>query len=300
MKRLSLAFGIILSLALPQVVLSEEVTETPWYSDVESNHVNYQAIFNFKRNGYINGFEDGTFQADAKITRVESLKIILEANQIPSSGPDRSGDFPDLEKDQWYMEYVNTALELGIMEGADDGNFYPEDEVNLAETLKMSLLAAGINDFEDVIDLDVAWYHNYYEYGIENALMAPNDGLDFVPEMSMTRGEVVELLYRMQNNNFTGEVEVGVASYYGWSFDGANTASGTALEAAGHMAAHKTLPFGTRVRITNTDNNLSTDVTIVDRGPFVEGRIIDLTPGSFEEIGTLSAGLLRVRLEVLN
>jgi rare lipoprotein A len=143
------------------------------------------------------------------------------------------------------------------------------------------------------------WYAGYLDYAIQNALLTSGPDGDYDPEATLTRGEFVDLLYRLENNEYTGEDEYGVASYYSYSFDGANTASGVALDAYSGMAAHKTLPFGTWVRVTNLNNNESVDVEIVDRGPFVEGRIIDLTPAAFEEIAWLSSGIVNVRIEVL-
>jgi rare lipoprotein A len=94
--------------------------------------------------------------------------------------------------------------------------------------------------------------------------------------------------------------ESGVASYYGHSFDGRRTASGQILDVEANMAAHKTLPFGTIVRVTNPETEKWVEVTIFDRGPFVEGRIIDLTPSSFEALAPLSSGLVKVELEVIS
>lgn len=64
-------------------------------------------------------------------------------------------------------------------------------------------------------------------------------------------------------------------------------------------AAHKTLPFNSRVRVTNLDNGKSTVVRINDRGPFIQGRIIDLSRSSFTQIADTSQGLVRVRIEVI-
>ena len=66
------------------------------------------------------------------------------------------------------------------------------------------------------------------------------------------------------------------------------------------MAAHKTLPFGTIVRVTNPTTEKWVDVTIFDRGPFVEGRIIDLTPSTFEHLAPLSSGIVNVELEIIS
>jgi rare lipoprotein A len=77
---------------------------------------------------------------------------------------------------------------------------------------------------------------------------------------------------------------VGVASYYG---------------AAGLTAAHRSLPMGTRVRVTNTENGRSVVVRINDRGPFIRGRSIDLSNSAAQAVGMTDAGLAKVRMEVL-
>ena len=67
-----------------------------------------------------------------------------------------------------------------------------------------------------------------------------------------------------------------------------------------YTAAHKTLPFGTVVRVINTANSKSVDVKINDRGPFVRGRVIDLSQKAFENIGSTNQGVVPVRIEILD
>src|SRR5690554_396904 len=100
------------------------------------------------------------------------------------------------------------------------------------------------------------------------------------------------------------EVEVvhdeTVASYYHDKFDGRKTASGTVFSNKEYIAAHKTLPFGTVVRVTNLSNEESIIVTITDRGPFVKGRQIDLSKQAFIDLTKdLNKGIVKVKIEVL-
>jgi rare lipoprotein A len=88
-----------------------------------------------------------------------------------------------------------------------------------------------------------------------------------------------------------------VATYYGKEFAGQRTASGEKFNPGAMTAAHRTLPFGTRVRVTNSHNGRSVIVRINDRGPFVKGRSIDLSSGAARAIGMGSAA--NVRIEVL-
>lgn len=93
--------------------------------------------------------------------------------------------------------------------------------------------------------------------------------------------------------------ETGQASFYAMKYHSRKTASGERLDQQALTAAHRTLPFGTRVNVTNLKNGKSVTVRINDRGPFVKGRIIDLTRAAFRKIGPIEAGLIDVRIEVV-
>ena len=90
--------------------------------------------------------------------------------------------------------------------------------------------------------------------------------------------------------------ESGKASYYGRGFAGRKTASGKIYRPGRRTAAHRTLPFGTRVRVVNTVNGRSVKVRITDRGPFVQGRVIDLSGKAARKLGMLKAGVADVEL----
>ena len=95
---------------------------------------------------------------------------------------------------------------------------------------------------------------------------------------------------------FLGE---GTASYYGRKFNGRRTASGETFDMAAFTAAHRTLPFGSKVRVTNLANEKSVVVRINDRGPFTRKRVIDLSRAAAEEIGLIRRGHGKVRLELV-
>lgn len=93
---------------------------------------------------------------------------------------------------------------------------------------------------------------------------------------------------------------VGQASWYGNKYHGKRTASGERYNMRAYTAAHKTLPFGTIVRVTNTANGKTVDVKINDRGPFVKGRVIDLSRKSFGQIGNINQGTVPVKIDVID
>ncbi len=92
----------------------------------------------------------------------------------------------------------------------------------------------------------------------------------------------------------------GVASYYGPGFHGRRTANGETFNMHAMTAAHRTLPFGTQVKVTNLANGKSAIVRVNDRGPYAHGRIIDLSVAAAKQIGSTNSGTARVSLEVLN
>ena len=94
-------------------------------------------------------------------------------------------------------------------------------------------------------------------------------------------------------------VDRGVASWYGKPFHGRRTASGAVYDMHGLTAAHKELAFGTVVEVTNLDNGRRTVVTITDRGPFVRGRVIDLSYAAAREIEMVGPGTARVELRLV-
>jgi rare lipoprotein A len=97
-----------------------------------------------------------------------------------------------------------------------------------------------------------------------------------------------------------GQKQTGKASFYADKFEGIQTASGERYRHNKMTGAHKTLPFGTKVRITNLGNDKSVEIVINDRGPYVDSRIIDLSKSAAEELGFVNQGLADVMLEVID
>jgi len=94
--------------------------------------------------------------------------------------------------------------------------------------------------------------------------------------------------------------ETGLASWYGHPYHGRRAADGEIYDMETMVAAHRTLPFGTWVRVVNLDNGETVDVRIIDRGPFVEGRIIDLSHAAAQKIDLIGPGIAKVRLDIVS
>jgi len=93
--------------------------------------------------------------------------------------------------------------------------------------------------------------------------------------------------------------ETGIASWYGYPFHGRRAANGEIYDMEQMTAAHRTLPFNTMVRVHDLDNEKTVDVRITDRGPFVDGRIIDLSHAAARALEMIGPGTARVQLEIL-
>jgi rare lipoprotein A len=96
-----------------------------------------------------------------------------------------------------------------------------------------------------------------------------------------------------------GWTQEGVASWYGEDYHGRLTASGEVYDMEAMTAAHRTLPFGTVVRVENQANGRNAEVRITDRGPFIGGRIIDLSRRAARELGMLESGVARARITIV-
>jgi rare lipoprotein A len=96
-----------------------------------------------------------------------------------------------------------------------------------------------------------------------------------------------------------GDTETGIASWYGHPYHGRAAANGEIYDMEKMTAAHRTLPFNTWVRVYDLDNNKTTEVRIIDRGPFIDGRIIDLSHAAAREIEMIGPGVAKVRIEVI-
>ena len=129
---------------------------------------------------------------------------------------------------------------------------------------------------------------------IHRYLLVTICGLLLVSSCTLKRAEI-----RYEARSGAGTVQYGVASWYGKKFHGNPTASGEIYDMYQLTAAHKTLPLGTYVMVTNVENNKSVEVKINDRGPFVKGRIIDLSYAAARAIDMVEKGTARVKVEVL-
>lgn len=145
-------------------------------------------------------------------------------------------------------------------------------------------------------------YMKKFIYGVSNEMN--NSFFEKIanPEINDSKEDQEEYAEEdKETDNDKGKyVEYGKASFYGKKYNGKKTASGEIFDDTKLTAAHKTLTFGTYVKVINEENNKSVVVKINDRGPFVKGRIIDLATKAAEKIDMISSGIANVRIEVVD
>ncbi|MBN1494167.1 septal ring lytic transglycosylase RlpA family protein [Candidatus Peregrinibacteria bacterium] len=315
-----LSFALIVGSVNFVSVLAQEEQQNPEneniFIDVPLGHSEYVAIKYLKENGIIEGYQDGTFQPDRLISRIEALKLILLANNIITQeyitnnligGTDHKNNielvtFPDIYKSMWYFPYVKKSVEENIINGFADGTFKPDNTINRAESFKivmesdnLELIEPSENPFNDV-NSD-AWFAKYFLEAKNRQIIYVSMSNNVYPQKEMTRSMFAELIYRYIKSK--EGCRYGGGSYYSDWFEGRGTASGEPYLASELTAAHLTLPFNTMVKVTNLENGKSIEVRINDRGPYITGRVIDLSKSAFEQIGYTGQGVIWVEYQTI-
>ncbi|MFA6039067.1 MAG: S-layer homology domain-containing protein [Candidatus Peribacteraceae bacterium] len=180
------------------------------FSDVPKNDVIYDAVVYLKDRGIINGFPDGTYRSDAKVTRAEALKMIVTAKGITPDDVKKytSTPFTDVPKGTWFLPYVEWGRkDLSIIDGPPKAQeFHPNRTVQKVEFLKMLFLAQGMDaaanaDVKLPLSIDVsdvnAWYYPHMRLALSSSTTAPGKNGYLSPDRALTRGDVALLLHRL-------------------------------------------------------------------------------------------------------
>ncbi len=299
MKRFPLFFIGILLLFVSSSIAS---AETELFLDVPPDHPHSGAITALHNDGVINGFSDKTFRPDIPVNRAEALKIILLGSNIPEPEPPLRGPFPDVAPEDWFSTFVREAKIREIISGTHTGLFEPTRTINQAEALKLILLTNEIptskpeqDPFGGAVSRD-DWFAEYYRQA-ERKFLLTNEEVN--PSHELTRGELAEIMYRFADGARSYQYPIGVASYYGDSFIGRKTSSGELLSNDVPAAAHRTLPFGTHILVRDFLSGKAVVVKVIDRGPYVPYRILDLIKPAFSELQDPSRGVTRVEMAVV-
>lgn len=184
---------------------SEVVTannNTNPFKDVDSSSEEGRAAISLFNRGIVGGYSDGTFRGFQKVNRAEMSKFILLALGNVSDLAN-SGKFSDVKDGEWYVKYVVTAANRGIVNGYSDGTFGPARNINTVEFLKMLTFAFNLDsnlNYSNYKDVDAnAWYAQYAGVAAKYNLF-PNRAWDYLePSREITRYEAVVAIYKLLN-----------------------------------------------------------------------------------------------------
>lgn len=312
----TVASAAISKQSLDAVTAAEKGAAT--FSDVNAGTRYFMGVPYVVTRGFMKGNEDGSFGLEKTETRLEALYAIMKAvnpkiDQMSASSESKS-IFRDVRKNSYAYEAVNEAYENGVLESLNLRKNYlkPTAPVTTGEVLHMynSALHRDANaalielKYELKTTLPDDWaYTNDVRLALsEGVLIQKADGtLAIDPTQKLSRGDFAVLMYRLAATRTEG-TRFGLASWYG---DGLSKVKvdgdrGKALAAQGLTAANRTLPMGTILRVTNELNGKSVEVVVNDRGPYIAGRIVDLSRSAFSAIENVGAGTASVKIEIVN
>jgi len=186
------------------VVSGDEDSRFPFFLDIKPDHKDFEAVTYLHVHEMVNGYDDNTFRADNKISRVESVKLLLEASKkLIQKAPDSGFIFSDISTGEWFSNYVYTAKRIGVINSdgeAGSGSFYPTRTVNRAEAIKMILEVNNINVRS--AQLNEQWFVPYFEKANSLDIFTKkytNENFDELLSYAggdLTRGEISTYMYR--------------------------------------------------------------------------------------------------------
>ncbi len=271
------------------------------FDDIDVTHPYYHAISALQEEGILEGYKKGDqafFRPLQPVIRAEAVKVLGLSSGISKTN-NRSDHFVDVPPDAWYASYVNAAADAGIIEGFADGNFHPSAQVSRSEFLKMLVLSFHVPVEEE--SPDETWYDRFFR---ATANLRIIEDPTISPYESVSRGEMAELIYRTEKvvaSNFQKKYSYaasGKASFYGEGFAGRSTANGEKYDPTDLTAAHRTLPFGTFLKVSREGKSVV--VRVNDRGPYHGNRVLDLSEKAFSLLAPLSKGIITVDFEVVS
>lgn len=182
------------------------------FTDLSPSHKNYDAIIYLQSNNVLQGFSDGTFRPENKVTRSEFLKIIIEGSNIPLDITANTS-FIDVNHSLWDGPYIKKAYSAGWINGYEDNTFRPTQTITKSEALKVLAKAQNWQisttlTEKPYFDTELGiWYTPYVAYAKENKYL--EDSTLFFPDSQMNRGEISEIIYQtlINGGEFTAITE---------------------------------------------------------------------------------------------
>ncbi len=239
-----------------------------------------------------------------EFSKIKHLQIGVESGnaKLKILKPSDVKIFDDVSEKDWFYGVAKEAKHLGIVKGYNNGKYFkPGAEINLAEALRMLFQSAEINTIAETspsppnIPAD-AWFSRDIAYAVNHYMLLQQQNGEVVPpDKKLNRGEMATILYRFLQNK--ANAQFGYASWYADGLAKTKLTVGLEYKEKNLTAAHRDFPFGTILKVTNMNNGKQIEVVVNDRGPFVPGRIIDLSKSAFSALESTSAGVISVRVE---
>jgi len=273
------------------------------FQDVEIGDQYSVAIQFLKDRKMIGGYADGKYHPEYKINRAEALQILIYGLQdyATDKAMTETMDFTDVKPASWFYKAVQQGLSNHVI--SNGIHFFPEREINRAEAVKMMLIQKGISVPSEMLSApytDVSpdlWFATYAAGAKDLGLVLESrDHGNFNGGDSITRGEFSDMIYRLIKSS--EGIKFGRATYYADSLAGRGMSSGDPYNPAVYTTAHKTLPLGTHLTVTNLANGKSVEVTVNDRGPYATGIELDLSKSAFSAIADPRTGIITTQYKI--
>ncbi len=231
-----------------------------------------------------------THAAEA-VSRRDAFTTIWRSTSRPAEAT-REEPYADVKKGTSGYEEITYAKYRGILSD-DQESFYPDSPTSPSDALRWIFRTRSV----EPIRADGTRIRSELPDAVQVPMLAEHYGISYNAEgESMTKDQLLAL---MQKVDAALQAEVHEASLYAEDFHGEGTAFGEKFDMNALTAAHRTFPYNTLVKVTNLDNGKTVTVRINDRGPFVNGRDMDLSLASFTSIAERSRGKINVRFERL-
>ena len=297
--------SIILS---PLATLAESTTP---FSDIGVGSPYLVQVTYLQEQGLVNGYPDHTFRPDKLINRAEAAallkKVLIDSGTKSTTKIPTTLAFTDVKKSEWFYTALEDLATKKII-NSKAKEFRPEDTINLAEAVKMVITAEQVhnpeltlpaenkNVFKDIKGTE--WFAPYLQLANNKTLLAYSTKMNINPDQKMTRGAFADLMYRALKTREPGHF-FGRGTFYSDSFEGLGTSNGEKYRMNEYTAANKTLPFGTKLKVTYLRNNQSVIVRVNDRGPFTPSLDLDMSRKAFTDLANPSEGIIPIEYEII-
>jgi len=229
-------FCLFFLLLTPVVLAVNSFDNKLVYRDISKFDKHFPSVYYFTQENVVKGYPDGHFGVDELVNRAEALKMILLASKIDleyTSSATEEARYQDVDNEAWYAPFVWKSTKLGIIQGYQDSTFRPGNPVNMAEALKMTFYANGLDNlpvpkkaFIKDVSLD-QWFSQETYYAVKNDILWPYTDYTIKPDRYLTRGELLDILYHFVLQDYKNDIAYsGKATYYSDSFQGDHTSSG--------------------------------------------------------------------------